>query len=88
MYGRGQWYICYLLLIVYRRRGRPPKHPQALTGRVLLARDGTVKRQSENIPSDLQKTISDAIRKARNRQYEPRQHSVNQAYSGASSTGQ
>lgn len=58
-----------------------------MTGKVLVDKDGVIKSRSENIPSQLQKTISDAIRKAQNREAPPTNHSANQMYAGAGQCG-
>ena len=57
-------------------------------GKVIVNKDGTIRSKTENIPSELQKTISDAIRKARNKENVPSLPSHNQAYAGAARGGE
>lgn len=57
-----------------------------MAGKVVINKDGTIRSRSENIPSDLQKTIYDAIRKARSKET-PRFVSPSMAYAGAGQTG-
>lgn len=61
--------------------------PRPETGKIVLNKDGTIHSRTENIPSELQKTISDAIRKARNKESLPRFTSHSQAYAGAGRAG-
>lgn len=70
------------------RSHRTPKQ-RAMSGKIVLNKDGTIRSRSENIPSELQKTISDAIKKAQSKDGAelPRFVSNNQAYAGAGVAG-
>lgn len=57
-------------------------------GKVVINKDGTIRCRTENIPSELQKTISDAIRKARSKENYPSLSSHHQAYAGAGRAGE
>ena len=78
--------VCHVLKndIVYRKVKQAK--PRPMTGKVVLNKDGSIKSKTENIPSELQKTISDAIRKARNKEG-PSSISSNQGYAGAGQAG-